>query len=227
MARNSSLAYSRSPAMLSSQKMMILPRNEAYSAATSSTGRLRSRFLYITASVQKSQRLGQPRLANSTPLVKSLRWNKSFRAWGACSSDGMAGGLVDLLVAALLEVAQELLPQAFGFADKDNIRMLAGFLREQGDMRAAQHHRDPRARESRRPARRRGSALGVWKVIPTRSTRHEVDRADFFIDMLHLPAGRGQRSQVGHGDLLEIKEARPADFVDFGRGSGDEKEFHP
>src|ERR1035438_8777548 len=71
MARNRFFAYSISPAMLSSQKMILLPWKEAYSAATSATGRLRSLWRYITATVQKSHWLGHPRVANRTPLVRS------------------------------------------------------------------------------------------------------------------------------------------------------------
>src|ERR1035438_5647894 len=60
MARNRFLAYSISPAMLSSQKMITFPLKEAYSAATLATGRLRSLRRYITATVQKSHWLGHP-----------------------------------------------------------------------------------------------------------------------------------------------------------------------
>ena len=44
------------PTMLSSQKMITLPGKDAYSAATSATGRLRNPCGYITAMVQKSHR---------------------------------------------------------------------------------------------------------------------------------------------------------------------------
>ena len=46
-AWNSRFAYSRSPARLSSQRITTRPRNDAYSRATCSTGRVRKRLRYI------------------------------------------------------------------------------------------------------------------------------------------------------------------------------------
>src|SRR5664280_1381493 len=72
-ARNRVLAYAMSLAILSSHRMITLPGKEPYSAATVSTGRLRTVLWYMTASVQKSHWWGQPRVANRTPLVWSWR----------------------------------------------------------------------------------------------------------------------------------------------------------
>src|ERR1019366_4742428 len=58
MVRNNCLAYSLSAAMLSSQKIILLPWKEPYSAATSPMGRLRNPCRYITAIEQKSQWFG-------------------------------------------------------------------------------------------------------------------------------------------------------------------------
>jgi hypothetical protein len=54
----------------------------------------------------------------------------------------------------------------------------------------------------------------------------QINRTDLLIDMFHLPVRRRQRCQVRHGNLLEIEEARPADFSYFRRRSCYQKEFH-
>src|ERR1700690_1755532 len=90
--RNKVFAYSRSLARLSSQKMITLPGNEAYSEATAATGRVRTLRWYITATAQKSQPYGQPRVANNLPPVRSRRWYNSLRAIGAVFN---AGGMVE------------------------------------------------------------------------------------------------------------------------------------
>src|SRR5208283_33262 len=90
IARHKACAYLRLPTRLSSQKMITLPGNEAYSAATAATGRVRTLRSYITATAQNSQPCGQPRVAKSLPPVRSRRWYNSLRAGGAASNWGGA-----------------------------------------------------------------------------------------------------------------------------------------
>ena len=69
----------------------------------------------------------------------------------------------------------------------------------------------------RQPPIKAGARWGMESNSYQISLNIKVNRADFFIDMFHLPVGWGQRRQRGHSDLLEVGETRPADLANLGR----------
>ena len=93
--------------------------------------------------------------------------------------------------------------------------MLDGFLRKQGDVRAAEDDRHPTRAEMPRNLIGMVGAGSVEGNADQVCLNVKIHRADLFIYMFHLPIGRGESRQVGHGDLLKIEETRPANLVNF------------
>ena len=134
-------------------------------------------------------------------------------------------GLVELLRPAAFKIGQVLLPQAFGLAHKDCVEVESRFVWEQGGVRSAGDQRDAALPEAIR------DAVGVAGAGSVESNPHQVnlglkiDRFSLFVDVQHLPGGRGQGRQVGHGDLLEVEKPRPADAADIRRRGSDQQQL--
>jgi len=142
------------------------------------------------------------------------------------SSTGRRRGRpVELLHAPLPQVFEELRPCILGLADEDRVGVGGGFFGQQGGVRSAQHDRDAAGAVSVGQLVGVVSGGGVEGDADQVGPGERVRRADFFVDMLHLPVRRGERGQVGHGDLLEVEKSRAADALDFGRRHGDKQQF--
>src|ERR1035441_2575302 len=142
-ARNSVLAYCRSLAMLSSQRMITLPGKEPNSSATAPTGRRPRPQVAMIHDGERAEiaivRTAARGKQNSSRVIAPVK--QVFPRHGSMFQTRGFRGTVLVAIPSGIKVAQELRPLGFGLTDKDYVRMRLCLIGHQSYMRSSQYDR--------------------------------------------------------------------------------------